>query len=97
MDTVSNQIIHFYVTHVGTFENSSRMEKAGLIDVLDKVKSLGVTVRSLTTDRHPQVSKYMLEERKDVKHQYDIWHFTKNIKKALLKAAKKKNCDIINR
>ena len=55
MDTVSNQIIHFYVTHVGTVENSSRMEKAGLIDVLDKVKSLGVTVRSLTTNRHPQV------------------------------------------
>ena len=39
----------------------------------------------------------MREERKDVKHQYDIWHFTENIKKALLKAAKKKNCDIINR
>ena len=69
MDTVSNQIIHFFVTHVGTIKNSSRMEKAGLIDVLDRVKSLGVTVCSLTTDRHPQVSKYMCEERKDVKHQ----------------------------
>ena len=89
MDIVSNQIIHFYVTHVGTVENSSRMEKAGLIDVLDKVKSLGVTVSLLTTDRHPQVSKYMRKERKDVKHQYDIWHFTKNIKKCVVESCQK--------
>ena len=96
MDTVTNQVVHFHVTHVAQAGNSVKMEKNGLITLLDKVEPLGVLIRSLTTDRHPGVAKYLREERPDIKHQYDIWHFTKNIKKALLKAAKKKDCEIIN-
>ena len=61
------------------------------------MENLGINIRSLTTDRHVQVAKYMREERSDIIHQYDIWHFNKTIKKALLKAAKKKDCGIINK
>ena len=97
MNLTSNQVIDFPVVHVGTVENSSRMEKEGLIKVLDKVETLGIGIRSLTTDRHPQVIKYMREQRSHIIHQFDIWHFSKSIKKALVKAAKKKDCDIINK
>ena len=96
MDTVTNQVIHFHVTHVGQAGNSAKMEKVGLIKLLEKIETLGVEPRSITTDRHPGVTKYLREDRPDIIHQYDIWHFTKNIKKALLKAGKKKNCEIIN-
>ena len=97
MDSITGQVMHFHVVHVGTVENSSRMEKEGLIKVLDKVKAWGISIRSLTTDRHPQVMKYIRENQSEIIHQFDIWHFSKSIKKALVKAAKKKFCDIINK
>ena len=92
MDSITNQVIPFYVIHFGTVENSSRMEKAGLIKMWDKIETLGSNIRSLTTDRLLQVAKYMREERSHIIHQYDIWHFTKSIKKTFLKAAKKEDC-----
>ena len=34
----------------------------------------------------------MKNERKDIRHQFDIWHVSKNLKKKLTKIAKKKCC-----
>ena len=96
MDTLTNLIVHFHVTHVGQAGNSAKMEKWGLISVLGKVEDLGVEVESLVTDRHQGVTKWLREEKNEISHQFDIWHFSKNIKKKLLKAAKKKDCEIIN-
>ena len=42
------------------------------------------------TDRHQQIRAYMKKERADITHQFDIWHVGKNIKKKLVKKAKKK-------
>ena len=56
---------------------------------------MGVKVKSLVTDRHQGVSKYLREEKTNIVHQFDIWHFSKNIKKKLVKAGKKKNLEII--
>ena len=96
MDTATNHIVHFFVTHVSRAGNSARMEKSGLISVLGKVEALGVKVKSLVTDRHQGVTKYLCEEKSEIEHQYDIWHFSKNVKKKLVQAAKKKDCAIIN-
>ena len=79
MDTATNQVIHFHVTHVRQAGNLAKMEKTGLIKLLEKVETLGVKARSITTDRHQGVTKYLREERQDIIYQYDIWHFTKNI------------------
>ena len=72
--------------------NSARMEKEALIKCLNKLSELNLTVRTLTTDRHTQIRKYIRENRKDIKHCFDVWHFTKSIKKKLVSAAKKKTC-----
>ena len=69
MDTATNQVIHFHVTHVGQAGNSAKMEKAGLIKLLDKVETLGMKARSIMTDRHQGVTKYLREERQDIIHQ----------------------------
>ena len=45
MDSISNQVIHFYVVHVETVENSSRIER-GLVKVLDKVETLAYEDKS---------------------------------------------------
>lgn len=46
----------------------------------------------ITTDRHPQVRKYMREKRKYIVYQFDVWHVAKSIFKKLLKKSKKKTC-----
>ena len=59
------------------------MELDGLKHTLRRLDDSGINIASLTTDRLKQVRKYMREERKDVTHQFDIWHVSKNIKKKL--------------
>ena len=48
-----------------------------------------VTLESLTTDRHSQIRKH-IRENTDIRHQFDIWHAAKSLKKKLTKAAKLK-------
>ena len=69
---------------------SNRMEKAGLIKVLDEVKQNNLKAAQLTTDRHLQIKKYLREQEEDINHQVDAWHFSKSIKTKLLKFSKKK-------
>ena len=92
MDERTGRIIDLHVSHVALTVNSSRMELDGLKNVFRRLDENGIKVTSLTTDRHKQVRKYMREQRKDTKHQFDIWHVSKNIKKNLCKYAKKKCC-----
>ena len=72
---------------------SNRMEKAGLIKVLDEVKQKNLKAAQLTTDQHLQIKKYLREQEEDINHQVDVWHFSKYIKTKLLKVSKKKACE----
>lgn len=72
---------------------SNRMEKAGLVKVLDEVKNKDVKISQLTTDRHLQIKKYMREQEEGIDHQFDVWHFSKSIKTKLLNASKKKSSE----
>ena len=88
MNAENSQVIDFQVIHVGETGSSSTMEKEGLIRALSRVQKQNFKIKSLTTDRHPQIIKYMREKTK-IKHQFDIWHVSKSIKKKLVAAAKK--------
>ena len=44
------------------------------------MKDVKLNIQQITTDRHIQIKKYMREEE-DVDHQFDVWHFRKNVKK----------------
>ena len=72
---------------------SNRMEKAGLIKVLDEVKQKNLKAAQLTTDQHVQIKKFLREQEEDINHQVDAWHFSKSIKTKLLKVSKKKACE----
>ena len=72
---------------------SNRMEKAGLIKVLDEVKQKNLKAAQLTTDQHLQIKKFLREQEEDINHQVDAWHFSKSIKTKLLKVSKKKACE----
>ena len=96
MDSISGYILDFHVSHSKMAGNSQRMELDGLKKVLERLESLGLAFKSLTTDRHKQVRKYMRQLKKYISHQFDVWHMGRNIKKQLTKAGKKKSCKELN-
>ena len=55
MSSISNYILDFHVSHSKMAGNSARMEFDGLKEVLTRIEDSGLTVTSLTTDRHKQV------------------------------------------
>ena len=93
MEAQTNEIVDFYVVHVSIAGNSARMEKEGLVTLLEKFKTRNIPIKSLTTDRHIQIKAYMKKEQPEIVHQCDVWHVGKNIKKHLVKRSKKKDCE----
>lgn len=53
------------------------MEKEGLIRAIQNIKEQGLTIDTLVTDRHLQISKHMRENEPDIKHRSDGWHVGK--------------------
>ena len=94
MNQQINGIVAFAVTQVTEAGNSNRMEKLSFTKVLNEVKQKGICVNQLTTDRHTGIRKHMREEESKIPHQFDVWHFVKNIKKRLHhKVGKNKLCE----
>ena len=95
LDQETNNVISMSMTQVTEAGNSNNMEKMGFIKVLNELKEK-IEIKQITTDRHKQVRKYLREHEKEIDHQFDLWHFCKNIRKKLLAAAKKKSCALLN-
>ncbi|KAL1423496.1 hypothetical protein MTO96_000024 [Rhipicephalus appendiculatus] len=77
----SGNIIHTEQVHVKESEQvkaSATMEKEGLIRGLKFLSDHGMTVKSLTTDRHPGIKKYMRLQCPGIGHYYDVWHVGKD-------------------
>ena len=96
MDSTSGFILDFHVSHSKMCGNSARMELDGCKKVLSRLEGRGVSIDSLTTDRHVQIRKFLREAKEYLNHQFDVWHIARSIKKMLLKIAKKKSCSEIN-
>ena len=53
------------------------MEKEGLVRALHSVQQVK-TVKTLVTDRHPSIQKWLREFKPEIKHFYDVWHVAKS-------------------
>ena len=84
-------IMGMHVSYVGVAGNSA-MKLDGLKNVIQRLYDNVINISSLTTDRHKQVRSFSRKKRKDIRYQFGVWYFAKNIRKHLLKAAKKKCC-----
>ena len=91
MSTELYKIVDFFVVHVSTAGNSSRMEKKGLQTLLEKYSDL-IKITTLTTDRHVQIRSFLSREYPEILHQFGVWHFGKSLKKLYLKLRKKRDC-----
>ena len=92
MNAQTNLILDFHIVQVSTVGNSSQMEKEGLKQLIEKFRKKEISISSLITDRHVQIRSYMKKEHPQIKHQFDVWHVAKNIKKKIVKKAKLKSC-----
>ena len=77
--------------------DSNRMEKMVFEKTLKSLKDEGIIPEQITTDRHVHIRTYLKEEEPSITHQFDVWHFAKNIKKKLLVASKKSACKILEK
>ncbi|XP_064205610.1 uncharacterized protein LOC135262525 [Anguilla rostrata] len=82
--------------------HSANTEICHLDRSLQFLEESGLTVGCLVTDRHPQIQKYVREEKPAVIHYYDVWHVAKSVSRKLediakqCKKVKKWQCSIRN-
>ena len=66
------------------------MEKEGIVRTLEDIRFHGIEINTLTTARHTQLRKILREKpHLKSKHQFDVWHMSKGIKKKLTSASNK--------
>ena len=59
--------------------NSNAMELEGLKRCLQTLEGEDVSISDITTDRHPQVKKFMREQHPEINHWFDVWHVAKGV------------------
>ncbi|KAL3862278.1 hypothetical protein ACJMK2_008259, partial [Sinanodonta woodiana] len=64
-------------------KSSCRMEKKGLLRSVEFFKYRGIQIKSLITDRHVQIVKWLREHMTDTQHCFNTWHAAKGLKKKL--------------
>lgn len=68
----------FYISQSNETGGSTKMEKEGLIRSLKFLEESGIIAQAIVTDRHPQIQKYLREEKEYLVHYYDVWHISKS-------------------
>ena len=71
------------------------MEVLAFEHCLQELLDNGFTVDVVATDRHVQVRSLLKKKYPAIKHQFDMWHFAKSVRKKLQSASHKKlNTDL---
>ena len=72
------------------------MEKYGLELLLKEMTDMQIDIKTLKSDQHLQIRSFLRQHYPEICHKFDVWHKSKNPKKKLFKAAKRKaNSDIM--
>jgi len=59
-------------------DGSTRMELEGLKRSLNLFENRAINIKTLVTDRHVSVRKYIREQKPNVLHYFDVWHVSKS-------------------
>ncbi|KAG1701362.1 HEAT repeat-containing protein 3 [Nymphon striatum] len=89
LDTKSNLIVEQQTVHVTEVKNSYWLEPQGLERCLKTLKEKDANIRLLATDRHLGITKFMRNSHPEIKHEFDLWHIVKGLKKKLSKSKEK--------
>lgn len=87
MNITSNKIVDFHVVH-------SRQVSQVLIKLLDRFDKTGLKIKTLSTNRHDQIGKYIKDQRENIKRQFYARHASKSLKKNYASTCEKERCFI---
>ena len=69
---MDEKIVDFSLVQVSEVSSSNAMENEGCQRSINKVTSQGIKIRSLTTDRHTQITAELRKKYPQIVHQYDV-------------------------
>ncbi|KAM4807930.1 uncharacterized protein WCC33_001309 [Rhinophrynus dorsalis] len=97
MEMKTNKILDFKILQTEKSKSSVGLEKEAFQLCLERLLMNKFDVQIVATDRHASIKQLMSEKYSDISHQFDIWRFSKRLKKKLVAASKKKGCtDLTN-
>jgi len=74
-----NVHLSIFVFKSNEVKNSCHMEKEGLRRSVEFFKLNGIPIKSIVTDRHVQIKKWIRENMVETTHMFDVWHVAKGI------------------
>ncbi|XP_035699117.1 uncharacterized protein LOC118431836 [Branchiostoma floridae] len=89
MEETSQLILDFQLVQVSETTSSNAMERLGFERSLDFLEEEGIKIDCIVTDRHRGVGA-VLKKRRDINHQFDLFHFAKSITKKLTQEASRR-------
>ena len=96
MDTDSKLIVDCHLVQAPQTTSSVAMEKLGFKIVMNRLlDDFCLTIKTVVTDRSPQVKTLMKKEFSNIKHQFDIWHFGKSIYKKNKESWKEEELSVV--
>lgn len=95
MNLETSKILNVQLIQSNEVKNSNAMELKGLQETLEIFHTFDIKIISLVTDCHKQIAKWLREKEPDIKHYFDCWHISKNLKKQINLLGKKKSCKLI--
>ena len=66
-----------YILQKNEVTSSNAMELEGLKRSLKCLEDSKLEIKTIVTDRHPSIQKFLRLSKKHVKHEYDTWHVAK--------------------
>jgi len=91
MDMDTDKVIAFAVVDVRSARGiSTNMEVLAFEHCLQELLDNGFTVDVVATDRHVQVRSLLKKKYPTIRHQFDVWHVAKSVRKKLHSVSQKK-------
>ncbi|XP_063295528.1 G patch domain-containing protein 4 isoform X1 [Pelobates fuscus] len=88
----TQKIIECNTIQVSESSSSSSMESLAFSTCMENVLAERLNIGVLVTDRHEIIRKIMMEEYKQINHQFDVWHYCKSLRKKLENLARDPTC-----
>ena len=77
MNLETNKILNVEIVQSNQAKSSNHMELNGLQETLTVLDQFKIKVKSLVTDRHKQIVKWLRDHRPDIKHFFYCWHIVR--------------------
>ncbi|CAN8004831.1 unnamed protein product, partial [Ixodes hexagonus] len=95
LETTTGRVIHTELVKSTEVSSSNRMETEGMERSLNYLHAQDMSVDSLVTDRHSEGKASMRRNHPDIKHQFDVWHVAKGVKKKIVAVAQTKQHSVL--